>query len=63
MIKWKLLKEEKPNPDKECLTIMKYGLISGYYNPEDGDFHGYYYMDMSWYAEQWVYVEEVIGAS
>jgi|DEB0MinimDraft_6_1074348.scaffolds.fasta_scaffold359557_1 hypothetical protein len=51
---WRKISEEKPDPDTEVLTRMKHGMISGFYEPEEDQFTGYYFQDISWYAAEWV---------
>lgn len=59
IMNWRKTIEETPDPEREVLTKMKYGYISGYWHEEDKQFGGYYYNDISWYAPQWVYVDEI----
>lgn len=56
---WRSITKEQPQDGQECLTDMKHGIISGFYNEQDKDFHGYYFTDLSWYAQRWVPIEEV----
>ena len=59
-VRWRKLSEEKPAPDVECLTQMKHGYLSGYYQPDgEGDFTGYYFGDIVWNAKLWVPVSEL----
>lgn len=51
---WISMKDRKPEPHVEVLTLMKHGAISGQYDPEDDVFRGYYWRDMEWYASHWM---------
>ena len=53
-LRWRKTCDEKPDPEIEVLTKMKHGMISGFYDPEEDRFTGYYFSDISWYASEWV---------
>ena len=58
-IKWRNIDDEKPMDGQDCLTICKHGMIQGDYDERDGYFRGYYWVDMRWYADKWVPIDEV----
>lgn len=58
-LNWRQLELEKPASGQRCLTKMKHGIIEGTFDAEDNDFSAYYWRDMTWYASQWVPIEEV----
>lgn len=58
MLKWRSIKDSKPQDEQQCLTKMKHGIIEGNYSAEDDSFTGYYWHDMEWYAYYWVPIEE-----
>jgi hypothetical protein len=51
--KWRSVENDPPPENVEVLTQMKHGVISGFYNAEEGWFEGYYFEDISWYAMTW----------
>lgn len=56
--KWRSVEDDPPpQSNKAVLTVMKYGYISGYYMG-DGQFSGYYWQDMTWYASKWMPIPE-----
>ena len=59
MIKWRDVKDDPPTDGMDCLTAMKYGLISGTYDAKGNVFNGYFFMEICWYAEKWVPVDEI----
>lgn len=59
MINWRSIKYEQPDKETECLTQMKHGLISGYYDKSEGAWNGYFFQDICWYATYWVPVSEL----
>ena len=58
-IKWRSMKEERPADGQECLTLMKHGLISGFFDAGEAEFSGYYFNDLNWIAKYWVPIEEI----
>lgn len=58
-INWRSINYEQPDEDLECLTQMKHGFISGYYNKNENEWRGYYWHDLQWYADKWVPVSEL----
>jgi hypothetical protein len=56
---WRKFDDEKPEDGQICLTKMKHGIISGFYNPKESNFSGYYWQEMEWYASHWIPIEEV----
>lgn len=59
MLNWRSVKDDPPKGGQRCLTKMKHGLITGYWDPESKTFTGYYWRDMEWWATHWVPAEEV----
>jgi len=58
-INWRKVDENPPADGQLCLTKMKHGYISGYYDAREGEFTGYYWRDMSWYADLWAPVSDI----
>ena len=58
-MEWIRFDMKKPADGQECLTRMKHGVISGYYDAAEDWFHGYYYRDIQWFATYWVPIEDV----
>jgi hypothetical protein len=58
-INWRTLDEIQPSEGQLCLTKMKHGFISGYYDAQSISFTGYYWGDMEWFADFWVPVSEI----
>lgn len=56
---WRNIAEECPKGNQICLTECKHGLIEGIWNSDDQNFSGYYWVDLCWYADKWIPIEEV----
>lgn len=60
MLNWRFTEEIIPADGQQCLTYMKYGLLSGEYDAEANEFSTYLGQEFTWYATKWVPIEDAL---